>query len=362
MIHLRPSSSYRWTRCAASPTFEGRSAEQAPSDAAREGTCAAWVADSVLKSVWVTAADMVGLTHENGWLVTPDMAHHVQKYIDLIRSFGGSVAAEQFVRLTDFIAGTFDTSVVGSMTSNVLRIIDLKYGVKIVEVFNNTQVIIYAGAELIRLGHPASITHVELGIYQPRAFHPDGIYRTWTLTVADLWRHVEWIVDRGNACQVPNPVATPGPQCDYCRATTSCAALAMSNYRNYSIIEDDRQRHMTTEELTAELNFLDDAARILKARKSAVETEATERMKLGEHVSSWVLENGKGNRKFDVDPLVVLALTGVNPYGEPTTVTPAELERRGANPDVVECLTSRPNTGFKLKRMSENYIEKAFSK
>lgn len=359
MVNLRPSASYRWTRCPASPSFEERTTPEPDSDAAREGTCAAWVADCVLKDIAPSTKEMVGLTHPNGWLVTPDMAFHIQRYVDLIRSYGGSVSAEQFVRLTDFIAGTLDTSIAAEAEASILRVKDLKYGMQIVEVFENPQLLIYAGAELMRLGHPPHVTEVEVAIYQPRAFHPEGIHRVWKMTTAELWERLRWIVERGNECQKPNPIATPGPQCDHCKARSSCAALAFSNYRNFQIVEDHRQRHMTAEELTAELDFLDDASRLLKARKSAVEAEALQRMKT-EHITGWTVESGKGNRVFKYDPETVRVMTGFDP-SKVVTVTPAELERMGASPDAVNALSRRPDTGFKLKRMTKNYLAKVFS-
>lgn len=360
MIHLRPSSAHRWTRCAASPRIEANSPVEPDSDAAREGTCAAWVADCVLKNQFAPCADMNGMTHENGWLVTPDMTAHVQGYVNLIRSYGGTVSAEQFVRLTDFIGGTLDTSIAAEIDrSNTLRIKDLKYGMMLVEVYENPQVIIYAGAELIRLGSPPHITHVELAIYQPRAYHPEGIHRTWTMTVAELWERVNWIVARGNDCQRVDAPATPGPQCDHCSGRASCAALAFTNYRNYEVIQDTRQRHMTAAELTNELNFLDTAYDLIKARKSAVEAEALQRIRT-EHIAGWTVETGKGNRVLKFDAETVKVMTGVDPT-DPKLCTPAELERRGVPPEMVNALSRRPDTVSKLKRMNGNYLKKLFS-
>lgn len=364
MIQLRPSSSYKWTRCAASPTFEARSAPQPESDEAREGTCAAWVADCVLKghAPGPNADSMITATHENGWVVTPDMTYHIQKFVDLIRSYGGAVRSEQKVRLTEFIQGTLDTSIAAEFDLNILRVKDLKYGMKIVEIFENPQLLIYAGGELLRLGNPASITAVELAIYQPRAFHPDGIHRTWTISTVELWERLNWIVERGNECQKPNPIATPGPQCDHCTGRDSCAAIAFTNYANFDrVIEDTRQRHMTADELSAELSFLDRAERLIKARKSAVFDEGEARLRRGEFVRGWRLEGGKGHRAFTVPASVVEALTG-KPALEPAkTKTPAAMEREGANPEIIALISRAPDTEKRLKKMPSDYIAKAFN-
>lgn len=362
MIQLRPSSSYKWTRCAASPTFEAASPPQPESDEAREGTCAAWVADQVLRLGLVEASDMIGEVHANGWAVTPDMTYHVQKFVDLIRSYGGNVSSEQRVKLTDYIQGTLDTSIAAEVEATVLRVKDLKFGMKIVEVFDNPQLLIYAGGELIRLGNPPSITRVELAIFQPRAFHPEGIHRTWTITTVELWERLNWIVARGEECQKPNPVATPGPQCDHCTGRGSCAALAMTNYANFErVVEDTRQRHMTADEIAAELSFLDKAERLIKARRSAVFDEGEARIRAGEFIAGWKLEGGKGHRAFTVPAVVVEALTGFKALEEPKMKTPAALEREGANPDIIAMISRAPDTAVKLKKMPSDYIAKAFN-
>lgn len=358
MIHLRPSSSYRWTRCAASASFEADQPEEPPSDEAREGTAAAWVADCVLRGDAFEAADLIGRTHTNGHLVTLDMAFHVQKYIDAIRALGGSVSPEQFVRLNEFIAGTLDSSIV-FWASPLLRVKDLKFGFEIVEPYLNTQLLIYTGAELIRLGFPAHITHVEMSIFQPRAHHPDGIDRKWTITVAELWQHIAWIIERGTACQQPNPIATPGPHCDYCRAAASCVALGHSVYKTFAALQDTRQKRMNAAELALELTFLDLAKKLIEARRGAIVAEGEARIKQGENVPGWTMKPTYGHRQFTIEPSVIHVLTGVDPVKK-ITMSPAELEREGVNPDIVNKFARAPIVAHKLKPVTARDVAKAF--
>lgn len=357
MIHLRPSNAWRWSNCAAAPIFESRVPPQPDSDAAREGTAAAWVAECVLKGDAHSAEDMNGETHANGWLVTPEMVYYVQGYIDLIKSRGGVTTAEQFVRLTDFIAGTLDSST--SLSGATLFVDDLKYGFRIVEIFENPQLIIYGAAELMRLGNPASITSVQLGIYQPRAFHPDGIYRTWRLTVDQLFDQARRLIEAGTRCQDPQPVATPGRHCFECAAATSCAALAHTLYSGFHIVSNPHQRKMNGAEIAAELDFLALLAKMLDARKTAVESEGETRIRSGEHIPGYHVEERKGDRRFAWSPSAIEAFTGVKAVKE-VPITPAALEREGVPPDLVNALAVRPTIGYKLKRLPANAFRKAF--
>ena len=360
MIQIRPSGSTMWTKCAANPLFSAHSPKQPDSDAAREGTCAAWVAECVLKGDATIAEDLLGKTHENGWFVTPDMVNYVQGYIDLIQSRGGVTTAECFVRLNEFIAGTFDSAVDATAQNGTLHIDDLKYGHKIVEVFENTQVIIYGEAEARRLeANGVVILNVQLGIYQPRAWHPDGYYRTWTMSRAELRMWGQWIENQGALCQVPEPVATPGSQCEYCTGALRCAAAAATLQHAFEIIRSSRHREPSTEELVAELDFLDKMEAVMKGRKTAISTEASARMDKGEHIRGWYKKPRKGNRQFKYSRDVMLALTGIDPEKK-TMMTPAEFEREGADVKAVKALTYQPDIPSVLSRFPEAVIRKAF--
>ncbi len=217
MIHLRPSGSSIWVHCAAAPLFQSRSPVEPESDEAREGTCAAWVGEVVLRGEAPDTHSMIGQAHPNGWVVTKEMAWHVAGYVDLVRSYGGVISAERQVRLTEWLAGTLDSSV--ECDTGVLRVIDLKYGMMLIDPFELPQLIIYAGALLT-----PDVQRVELSIYQPRSWHHDGIHRVWRLSADELRQHVARIIAAGERCQDPQPIATPGRHCTHCTARSICSS------------------------------------------------------------------------------------------------------------------------------------------
>lgn len=350
--NLRPSASSIWTKCAANPRIS-ENAKTVPqdSDAAREGTCAAWVAEQIFAGHECG----IGSVHENGWVVDDEMMYHVEEYVSLIRGLGTVITAEQFVRLTDHIAGTYDVSVV---SDNTLYLIDLKYGYKLVDVYENTQTIIYGYADIMRRNDP-NITHVVLGIYQPRAWHTEGIYRTWRLSVPELHAEASKVAAAGDACQAPDALATPGSHCEYCKGRLECAALAATLYNAADVIERRDQGAMTADELAKELNFLDKLKDMYDARKTAVHAEAEHRIKSGEYVPGWGMKDRTGHRKFKVDMTTVELLTGVKPV-KTTEMTPAELERAGANKKIVAGLTYSPTVGHKLDRITDRDFGRMF--
>lgn len=358
MIPLRPSASKFWTACPAQPQMAAMIPPEPPSDPAREGTCAAWVAEMVLTGERERCIDMIGESHENGWLVEADMAQMIQGYVDNLRRHGGTVTAERRVRLNEMIEGTPDGFAV--VSGDMLIVDDLKYGYGIVEPYRNTQVGCYMGA--ILKDHP-HVTRVVIGIYQPRAWHPNGIYRTWEMTRSEADAFVAEIVASGHECQSSDPVARAGEHCDHCPAAATCSALAGEVYRSHDLIAAHRQRHMTAAEACRELKFLAEAEAMLKARKTAVEAEVTARIGNGETFRGWHLQQGVGQRRWksDLEPKALEAVIGTS-ITETVMVTPAEAERRGASKEMIAMLSEKPTLTPKLKPVPRNYYQKLFDK
>ena len=204
------------------------------------------------------------------------------------------------------------------------------------------------------------IRRVVIGIYQPRSWHPAGIYRTWVTNPEELMAFVRWIEAQGELCQNPNAMATPGEHCEYCPAASTCAAVAHEGYRVHSKLVAETQRHMSATEAVNELAFLDMIEKMISGRKKAVEAEVEARIQKAEHFPGWHLEERRGNRRFKFDPLTVRITTGVDPRVM-KVVNPAELERMGADPAKVALVSEMPRIAPKLKRVSKNYYANLFN-
>lgn len=360
---LRPSSADIWTNCAAQPSIVDRLVtDNIPSDAAMEGTCAAWLAEMVLTEQAPNCRSLVGARcPDNNWPVDYSMANHIQGYVDMITGRGGDISTERRVYLTDFIHGTPDAYATGleeyvnGFPQISLHVDDLKYGYGIVNP-TSKQVLIYAGAICKQLSTKPD--KIVIGIYQPRAFHVDGIYRTRTLTLRQLYTEIEEVVEAGRLCFDANPYANPGRHCKYCPAAHVCPAVSTEMYDALTFAQGSTARHMTGQELSNQLEFLAMAEDVLKGMKTAIEAEANARMDAGKHVPGWTRERGKGRRRFNIDATMVLLGTGIDPRAD-KMCTPAELERRGADPTIMRMITEIPDTKARLVRMrTEDFARK----
>ena len=354
---FRPSQSGHWSKCAAYARFT-RDVPETTNDAAREGTCAAWVAEMVLNDHITDANLLVGKSHQNGWVVTQPMVNDVNEYINRVNLLVGDnaiIKAEDFLVASEEprIQGTADVSAVND---RILDIIDLKYGRTIVET-TSSQLVCYGWGKFRTL--PAgSIDKIRLSIYQPRAVHRDGTFRTRTVTPDQLHQEFTniWVMAVEN--QRSDSIATPGPHCDYCEAAASCEALAHSVYKFAEFVQSRSQRDMTPSELGQELDFIDRAEKTINARFRAIKTEAEARMKR-ESIPGWTMRPKKGNRVFTQPALTLHLMTGVDPTVK-ELCTPAELERRGADKEVVKKLTKQPTTSMKLTRITSEQISDVF--
>lgn len=354
---FRPSQASYWSNCAAFQRFTENVQEDEPGDAAREGTCAAWVAQVVLTGDATTCEDMVGKTHPNGWMVTEQMALDIQEYVDLITSIGGQITVEETVTASQnpLIEGTLDNSIT-SFDGGILQIIDLKYGHKIIET-TAAQLVCYAYGKLMTLPQ-GSVHEIRLSIYQPRGFHHMGIFRTRKITPEQLHQEFLELWNMANEACKPDSLATPGPHCSDCAVATKCEALAHSGYKLADFVTSRHQRDMTPEELSRELDFISSVRKTIEARFKAVESEAEARAKR-EAIPNYQLKPKLGNRTFAHSPVTVQLLTGVDPW-EKSICTPAELVRRGASKEAVEPLTKRVVTSHKLTRITSDDIASMF--
>lgn len=354
---LRPSSAHLWINCAGYPRLSATLPPEAPSDPAREGTCAAWVAEMVLTGQAATPTALIGQAHENGWVVDRAMANHIHGYIDVLRSHGGTVYAEQRVVLNALVQGTPDAAAV--CDNGTLHVDDLKYGFEIVEP-STPQVRIYAGAlyrALIAAG--VAVNRIQLGIYQPRAAHPSGIYRTRSMTVQELQADIAMIEAAAQATQSDTAMCRAGEHCRRCDAAGKCFAVAHEVYRAVTQMLPAQERHLTATEMAEELAFLELAEAMFKGRRDAITAEAEARIIRGEHIPGWHIEQGYGQRRWKFDAKTIHMLTGVDPTAG-KMVTPAELERQGADPKLLASLTETPRTKAKLKAMPEGYLAAKF--
>jgi hypothetical protein len=165
--------------------------------------------------------------------VDDTMAGHVQAYVDKVREYylPGVMASVERRMPIDHITGeegacgTADVVIVSSPRRE-LTIIDLKYGMREVDVVRNKQLMIYALAALRAYEPVCDIETVRMVIAQPRLGH----YPEWSCSVEELRefeKNARWHAEIALNNEKGNGL-NPGPHCqkNYCKARATCPALA----------------------------------------------------------------------------------------------------------------------------------------
>lgn len=233
---LGASSAHRWMACPGSVALEaplpGRD-----TDHSRAGTAAHAVAEKSLvkgvdPSVWLD-------TEIEGVLVDQEMVDAVTLFVEHVKSIlaqhaGARLWVEKQFSLSTLappapMFGTADI-VIYAPGVRTLFVRDLKYGTgHVVEAEGNPQLRYYGlGAALavqsdLTAGLP-QIDVVDMGIVQPRAYHPDGPIRRVNILFSEL---VEWAGDLLTAADralAPDAPLVAGPHCRFCKASAICPA------------------------------------------------------------------------------------------------------------------------------------------
>ncbi len=353
MRTLAPSHANAWIHC---PAFEPEP-RISDTDAAREGSAAAWIADTVLKShEGIDAEDFLGETAPNGWEITPDMIRYVSEYISYIvcESGGRGFQTEKLLSAADLgIVGRIDTLL--AVDAHTVHIVDFKYGWRIVEPWDNWQFICYGW-----LAMTGETKRFIFTVYQPRPNHPDGPIRTIEYDRTDFMRMAADMVTGAIRCQNEPNTAVPGSACVNCLKRSSCPALSANVYAGLETITTDiRSRELTPVELSRELEFTERLLKMVQDRHTGLQTEVDARISNGEFIPDRYRVPQESNSYINVSPEIVRLFTGCDPFKK-VHKTITDLRKEGVTNEVIKAITTTRINGMKTVKHNRKKTERLF--
>lgn len=356
---LAPSAAARWVRCALSATLEAAYPETEPSPKSLEGTAAHWVVQMLLQGTPVALNDQA----PNGVAVTGDMIESAELVLeDIVAKLGHEWRSVLFIERRVEIPrvhpdknwGTPDYFAFKRMDNGniCLYLWDFKYGRKIVEVFENWQLVDYAAGLIDKAGVLDTEVVVDFGIIQPRAFHRDGPVRHWRVLASDLRAQINILSNAAGLATSDNPKPTCGDHCEDCRGRVHCEAFQREGYKAADKAQDFGVLEMSPHALGLELRALTRARTLLDARVKGLESEAVALIKRGERVPFWNLEQGMGRLAWKKSVAEIDALGQM--LGIPLTkpdvalITPTQAKAAGVPATLLDQYAEKPVGSAKL--------------
>lgn len=310
-----------------------------------EGTAAHWLVAATAHGEH-TLEELIDRKAPNGVYIDAMMAEHVGDYLAAIGTYG------DFELETSFGTDAYRVNARADHIANygdVLVIDDFKYGWRIVEPEMNWTLIAHAiGYCSLGQYQPSKIM---FRIYQPRPHHRDGKIRTWEITyteLAALWAQLAMALTN------PSDELNTGPQCDTCPALATCPAARNASYNAIDLSATVFNENVDNTELTFHIDQLRRAQSLLEARLKASEELAVHRLRNGQVLDNYSVETSLTNRQWKdgIDVAMLQMLTGKNCAAKPKAITPAQVEKLGVDKAIVNSLSERIPTGFKLVRVS----------
>lgn len=297
---------------------------------------------------------------KNGVLYTEEMVEHAEEYlakIDTFAAFMLEIVTTWSIPNVIEVRGRADC--IGYTLDGTLHVLDAKYGYTLVEPENNYTLISHA-IGYFRQNPRQDISRVVFHIYQPRGFHPDGVWREHTIDFADLGKHIGYIsmqAEKPTHLRVSN-------QCDGCRAAYDCPALRQSVGVILDMVSGTYRDDLNPQQISHQMQLIDKADVLVKARKSALEDLTRYTLSQGKIVDGYMLEKTYTNRAwiegFDAE---TIGLTFGIDAVKKGVISPAQAEKLGADKEVVKAMTERQYSGQALKRRSaDQAARKAFGK
>lgn len=303
---LSASASHRWLSCNPSARLE-QEFEDRTSSAAAEGTAAhAWCEYKLQKALGLPVGEPPASEYDS-----PEMDAHTDAYVAFVLEAleeakqtcaDPQILIEQRLDLTSYIPESFGTGDCIIVADSNIHIIDMKYGMQIVEAENNPQLRLYALGSLKLYDFLYDIQSVSMTIFQPRRENVS----TWTISVAEL---MEWanttLKENAERAFKGEGEFVAGPHCQFCKAAVRCRARAEANLR-LAQYEFARPPLLTDEEIEDILGQIPDLEKWCNEIAAYAQDAAVNH---GKHWNGFKLVESRTTRRYTNENAVIAAVT-----------------------------------------------------
>lgn len=341
-----------------------------PSQSRLEGRAAHEVAQKLFKNE--PFSDLVGSLSKDGIVITDELFDAAREYFNEVWGYCNTHGRLYDLHVEEIcpVPGYGDWYCIPDAwvyvpEGKVLRVWDAKFGHRIVDPFENWQLLIEAFSICGQFQFPPDI--IELVIVQPRGFTSEGTVRKWALTYDELCVYRQQVNEAIPRVLDTAPLCTPGPHCLDCSARAHCDTLKQQSYAGVDYVMSLQTHNLSGHALGVELRLLQRAQEMIKMRLSGLEEQALHEIKQGQHVTFYTAKTTYGRKRWKkdvpVDQVIMMGdLLGQNLRKPQELDTPAQCVKKGVDPSVIEQYAETPVTGVKLEQVDERVIKNVFSR
>lgn len=373
-----PSASPSWGHCSgyikASSGFP-----DVETDEKRAGTAAHWVVSSQLLLFLQTGAEpdlshLLGSAAPNGVVIDEEMLAAAQIMIDDVLKITnhGQFMVEQRVHMPQVHQdcwGTFDCAYFCVQTQT-LYVWDFKYGHRSVIAKEHFQFILYT-LGLMNLLNITRNVKVVISVVAPRSYNPNGPVNRWETYLYDLAPYVNKLQLKAHE-SINNPKLTVGKHCRDCPAVAVCSAARKANYSIMSYVDEAYSLdQMSDADLGYELEILEDALKVVEARRDALLDMVKYKIQEGSVRTGWALGAGKSKWVWSAPDTAIKSLA--DSFGieaeKKSLITPAQFRDKLKKDDkkvfldhMLDSLARKQAGGAKLIPASETLGARVFGR
>jgi hypothetical protein len=298
---------------------------------------------------------LIGETVE-GHVVDADMANAVQVWVTSIekahpdRNQGNAFIERGFhcPRIHPYFYGRSDYTYIDT-AARTLHVWDYKHGAGIVvDVKDNPQCMYYGVGMLDSLDLWSDIDTVVLHIVQPRGFHPDGVNRSWSVSVEDLELWLDEVLIPAMLLAEVSRDTSSGEHCRFCPVRAKSCPQILSDFDELEEIMEILANKGGAKELSntqiGRFLTLFDVAKI--AAKAAGET-AFSRLQAGKKIPGRKLASARSNRAWKDDAeAAVRKKFKEDAFTEPKLKSPAQIDKLPGGAALTARYAFKPDAGL----------------
>lgn len=363
---VRPSSMGRMLACPGSLQMEEKFPQTDETEAAAEGTAAHEAFAMLMEGLEYS----VGHVASNAIVITAEMIEAAATTAAIVRAWATPytyIERQMPCPSVHPLCGGMPDAWGWDAQGSTIRVLDLKFGHRYVDVVDNEQLCAYTCGIIdeMKIDGLAEINiFVEWTIVQPRAFHRDGPIKTIRFPLAELSGLRNRLASAAAEAVSASPRCQPSEQCRDCNGRHACVALQRASASVVQFVHGTIEDFvLAPDQVGRELSRLEHAATLLDSRIEGLREQGVADIRAGKRVTGYELTQSYGREiwkpEHAANVVAMGQMTGHNLLKEREPITPAQARKLGFDPDALE-LTMKPAGSMKLAKINTNQTRKIF--